>query len=261
MVNPDSARLALVTGASSGIGEVFVRRLAARGYGLILVARRRERLERLASETGGEVLVADLATDAGVAAAEQRIRGEARLELLVNNAGFGGKGHFFNTDPVWPDRRYRLHVLATMRLTRAALDGMVPRNRGAVINVSSVAAFVRSPGSVSYGSTKAWMNAFTTALDLDLRSAGSAVKVQALCPGFTHSEFHDVIGIDRAKIPRWLWLDAGFVVDESLRALDRGKVVVVPSWRYKLLVAFLKCMPEILLRGGTIRYSRKTGRT
>ena len=252
--------LALVTGASSGLGAIFARQLAARGYGLILVARRRDRLEQLAAETGGEVLVADLAGDAGLASVEERIRGEARLDLLVNNAGFGTKGHFAEADLESQDRMHRLHVLATMRLTHAALAGMVPRNRGAVINVSSVAGFTASPGSVSYCATKAWMTAFTVALDLDLRSAASAVQVQALCPGFTYTEFHDVMGLDRAKIPRSLWLDAAFVVGESLRALDRGKVVVIPGWCYKFLVAFLRHAPTGLLRAATIRYSRKAGR-
>jgi uncharacterized protein len=250
----------MVTGASSGLGAEFARRLAARGYSLILVARRRDRLELIAAGTGGEVLAADLATDAGVALVEERIRGEARLEMLVNNAGFGAKGRFVETDLAAQDRMHRLHVLATMRLTRAALEGMVARNRGAIINVSSVAGFSATPGSASYCATKAWMTSFTVALDRELRGSGSAVKVEALCPGFTRTEFHETMGVDAGKIPASLWLDAGFVVAESLRALDRGQVVVVPGWRYKVLVALLRHAPHGVLRAATIMYSRKAGR-
>jgi hypothetical protein len=137
---------------------------------------------------------------------------------------------------------------------------MVRRKRGGVVNVSSVAGFAQSPGNVSYCSTKAWMITFTSALDLELRSAGSAVRVQALCPGFTHSEFHDTLGINRASIPRPLWLSADYVVEESLRGLDRGKVVVIPAWRYKAIAGLMRFIPRALLRAGSIRYSRRAGR-
>ena len=234
---PQPGALAVVTGASSGIGAVFARKLAARGYRLLLVARRRDRLERLAAEFPGraEPFPADLADERALLTVEQRIAGDESLELLVNNAGFGALGRFFETTVDQHDRMHRLHVTATMRLTHAALGGMVRRNRGGVINVSSVAAFGQSPGNVSYCATKAWMNVFTSTLDLDLRSAGSAVKVQALCPGFTYSDFHETMGVDRDKIPRPLWLEAEYVVDESLRAFDRGQVIAIPSWRYKAI--------------------------
>lgn len=254
--------LAVVTGASSGIGAVFARKLAARGYRLLLVARRRDRLEQLAAEFPGraEAFPADLADECGLRAVEERIAGDETLELLVNNAGFGTLGRFFEVPVAGQDAMHRLHVLATMRLTHAALGGMVRRNRGGVINVSSVAAFGQSPGNASYCATKAWMNVFTTTLDLELRSAGSAVKVQALCPGFTHSDFHDTMGVDREKIPRALWLEADYVVEESLRGFDRGKAVVIPAWRYKAIARFLSLLPRPLLRAGAIRYARRTGR-
>lgn len=254
--------LAVVTGASSGIGEVFARKLAARGFRLLLVARRRDRLEQLAAEYPGraEAFPADLIDEGCLRAVEQRIAGDESVELLVNNAGFGTLGRFFETPVDKHDAMHRLHVLATMRLTHAALGGMVRRNRGGVINVSSVAAFGQSPGNVSYCATKAWINVFTSALDLDLRSAGSAVKVQALCPGFTYSDFHDTLGVDRNKIPRALWLEAEYVVDESLRAFDRGQVIAIPAWRYKAIARLLSLLPRPLLRAGAIRYSRRTGR-
>jgi short-subunit dehydrogenase len=162
---------ALVTGASSGIGEAFARKLAARGYDLILVARREDRLRTLDASLPGhtEVVSADLASEAGLAAVEQAIRECAGLELLVNNAGFGTLGRFWEADIAGQVRMHEVHVVATMRLTHAALAGMVPRGRSGVINVSSVAAFVQSQGGVSYCATKAWINSFTQGLALELR--------------------------------------------------------------------------------------------
>jgi uncharacterized protein len=125
---------------------------------------------------------------------------------------------------------------------------MVAQRKGAVINVSSVAAFTVAAGGVSYGATKAWMNAFTEALDAELRATNSPVKVQALCPGFTITEFHDTLGMDRAQVPRWLWLSADSVVDTSLRALHSGKVIVITGWQYKLFVRILWLLPGPLVR-------------
>jgi len=257
--------LALVTGASAGIGATFARALAARGYDLILVARRRERLEALAKELESahranvEILEADLA-DAG-----QLLRVEARiaaadLDLLVNNAGFGISGRFWETDVTAQEQLHRLHVLAVMRLTHAALAGMVARRRGAIIGVSSVAGFVQSPGSVTYSASKCWLNSFTEGLYLELKSQGSPVRVQALCPGFTYSEFHDVAGIDRKLIPAQLWMQAEDVVASSLDGLERGRLFVVPGWRYRLLVRVLRFLPASWRRSGSIRYAHRTRR-
>jgi hypothetical protein len=250
-------RLALITGASSGIGAAFASALAARGFDLVLVARRRDRLEQLANTLGAEILVADLATDEGMAAAERRIAQAENLELLVNNAGFGTRGKFFRVDIQGQDQMHRLHVLATMRLTHAALEGMVARGKGGVINISSVAAFWQSPGSVSYCATKCWINSFTEGLALELRAAGSPVKMQALCPGYTYSEFHDVAGMDRKLIPSSLWLRAEDVVAESLSGLEHGKLLVIPGWRYRVAVFFLKHMPRWLLNPIAVRQQRR----
>jgi short-subunit dehydrogenase len=242
--------VALITGASSGIGETFARKLAARGYDLILVARRAERLEALAGTlpVSVQVVAADLVEEAGLVAVEAAIRACPRLELLVNNAGFGTLGYFWEADIAGQDQMHRLHVLATVRLTHAALQGMVARNKGGVINVSSVAAFSVNPGNVSYCATKAWMNNFTEGLDVELRSLHSPVRVQALCPGFTLTEFHKTLGVDRGGIPAWLWMKADDVVEASLRGLDRGKVVVVPGWPYKAVVTFLRYLPPWIRR-------------
>ena len=255
-------RLALITGASSGIGWVFAKQLVARGYQLVIVARRHERLRELASSLedagrgGAEILAADLASDEGIAQVEQRIAGAENLDLLVNNAGFGATGYFHQTDPGTHDQMHRLHVLATLRLTRAALPGMIARRRGAIINVSSVAGFWQAPGSVSYDATKCWMNSFTRGVALELKHIGSPVKVQALCPGFTVTEFHEAAGINREMIPKSWWMTAEDVVADSLKGLDQGELFVIPGWRYRLLVFFMKHAPQNVLDRFALRQTR-----
>jgi uncharacterized protein len=259
-------RTAVITGASSGIGAMFARRLAARGYDLLLIARREDRLRSLAAELhdlhhiSAEIISADLASDTDLERVAGIVRVHPSLALLVNNAGFGSMGYFFDAPIESQDRMHRLHVLATMRLSHAALANMVPRGAGGVINVASVAGFMQSPQNVSYCSTKAWMISFTEGLAIELASLQSAVKAQALCPGFTLSEFHDTLGMDRSPIPKSLWMTAEFVVEESLKAQDRGEVIVIPGWRYKMVVAGLKILPAGLKRkifaGGASRYRR-----
>lgn len=239
--------LAVVTGASAGIGAVFARKLAQRNYDLLLIARREDRLRQLAGELGhASYLVADLAEAEGLQRAADRVAAEPTLSLLVNNAGFGTQGRFWEIPFADQERMHRLHIDATMKLTRAALPGMVQRNAGAIINVSSVASFARSPGSVSYCATKSWMSVFTEGLYLELKNVKSSVVVQALCPGFTYSEFHDVMGGDRSKIAKWLWLDTDRVVEDSLNALASGKLYVIPGWQYKLLCAVMPRVPTAL---------------
>jgi uncharacterized protein len=253
--------LALITGASSGIGATFTRRLARDGYRLILVARRRDRLEAMAREyAGAEVLPADLTIEQELKLVEDRIAARPDLELLINNAGFGTKGRFFDVPLEGQDQMHRLHVMATMRLTHAALRGMVARKRGGIINVSSVAGFEQSPGNISYCATKAWMNSFTEGLYLELKSAGSPVKVQALCPGFTVTEFHDTMGVDRKVIPAGLWMQAEDVVSASLDGLARGRLFVVPGWKYRTFVACMGLLPRSLRHAGALRYARSTKR-
>jgi uncharacterized protein len=251
--------VALITGASAGLGATFARKLAAQGYDLLLVARRRERLEALAEDlrrehgVEAEPVEADLTDEAGLARIESVIAASERLELLVNNAGFGVGGLFFRTPLEGSVRMHQLHVMAALRLTHAALAGMTARGRGAVINVSSVSAFTSSPGTASYHATKAWMNAFTAALHIDLRMVDSPVRVQALCPGFTLTEFHDVMGMDRSIVPRSWWMPAEAVVEASLNGLERGQLFVVPGWRYKLIVLLLKILPRQVIEWATLR--------
>jgi short-subunit dehydrogenase len=256
-------RLALITGASSGIGLTFAKELATRGYDLVLVARREDRLKQVADSLrqahaiATEVLPADLTSDEGLARVEQRVIGAENLELLVNNAGFGILGYFHRVDASGQGQMHRLHVLATVRLTHAALGGMIARGRGGVINVSSVAGFWQAPASVSYDATKCWMNSFTRGLALELKSIGSPVQVQALCPGFTISEFHEAAGIDRNLIPKSWWMTAEQVVEESLRGFDQGKVFVIPGWRYRLLVFCMKHLPQAMIDAVALQQRKK----
>ncbi len=259
--------LALITGGSAGIGASFARQLGARGYDLILVARHGDRLEAFARELERgqagmkvEPLAADLATDEGQGAVERRIKEAKSLDLLVNNAGFGTMGKFADTDVSTQDQMHRLHVLATMRLTHAALQGMIARGRGAIINVSSVAGFMASPGSASYCATKHWMNVFTEAIYLELKSTNSPVVVQALCPGFTYSEFHDRLEFDRSQIPKGLWLKADDVVAQSLRGLEKRQLFVITGWQYKLVVLMTKLLPAPIVRALNTGRQRKINR-
>lgn len=252
----------MVTGASAGIGATFARRLAAEGYDLLLVARRADRLQQLASELPRtEVFPADLTDDSDLRRVEEAVATRPNLQLLVNNAGFGLSGRFFDTSADEHERMHRLHVIATMRLTHAALKRMVAVDDGAVINVSSVAGFTVSPGGVSYSATKNWMNVFTEGLWLDLKTRRSRVKVQALCPGFTYSEFHDVMKMDRKLIPPSFWTPSETVVNASLRGLESNTLFVIPGWRYKLLVASMSVVPRALVRAVTVRMARRLKRT
>ena len=232
---------AVISGASSGIGETFARALAGRGHDLILTARRAERLHELAGELESaygvrvEIVAADLATDEGLAKVEEAVSSVERLALLINNAGFG-VGRSFSQAPVADhEAMVRVHVLASMRLMHAALNRMRDGRGGAIINVSSVASFLTRGGGPNYSGTKAYLNVFSQ--NLAGQVAKYDVKVQALCPGFTTTEFHAAMRVgdgERPPYPRWLWLSADEVVEMSLAALPRGRVIVVPGWQYKV---------------------------
>ncbi|MEU4639737.1 SDR family oxidoreductase [Micromonospora sp. NPDC023814] len=248
---PTTGRRALVTGATAGIGAAFARRLASDGWHLVLVARDAARLADTAAELTArhgrevETIPADLSTDDGCAAVERRLAEGAPVELLVNNAGISLNTPFLRSSVEDEARLLRLNVHAVMRLTLAALRPMTERRHGAVINVSSVAGFgAVMPGS-TYSASKAWVTNFSESVGQSARPFG--VRVMALCPGYTRTEFHERAGINMSKTPEWMWLRADDVVDEALRDLRKGKLVSVPAWKYKLAVAGLRHAPRRLL--------------
>jgi short-subunit dehydrogenase len=256
--------VALVTGASAGLGREFAIQLAKRGYDLVLVARDRDRLETLANElksfgASSEVLPADLTQDDDVGRIVERIDSRP-LDVLVNNAGFGTVRSYARESREQQDAMIRVHVLAANRLAHAAVQGMVPRNRGAIINVSSIASWMTSPGNVNYSATKAWQRSFIESLALEMR--GKGVYVQALCPGFTHTEFHARGGMDMSHTRASWWMTPDRVVTESLAALDRRRpIVVVPGTGYKLVAIALRFMPQWCWRRAinALRGRRRSG--
>ena len=248
----DVRPLAVVTGASAGIGKVFCERLAARGHDLLLVARDGNRLEALKQELeqrhgiGAEVFPADLTNDTDVSLLAETLARSPNLVLLVNNAGFGTRDPLADASPARQEAMLQLHTMAPMRLTQAALPVLLKNKRGGIVNVSSVASFIFSPNNVNYCATKAYLRTFSEGLAAEV--AGTGVRVQALCPGFTRSEFHQRMGADAGEIPGWMWMSATSVVDTSLAALERGwPVVCVPGLRYKLIVFLLRFTPRWLI--------------
>lgn len=257
-----SRPLACVTGASAGLGKVFAKHLAERGFDLLLVARDVERLTALAEELSlqhgitATAHAADLSRDEPMRSLAEKLAKEERLMVLVNNAGFGTKGKLA-TRPVGEQATMlELHVMAPMLLTRAVVPKMIERREGFVITVASVASFTASMGNVNYCATKAYQRVFMEGLAMEL--VGTGVKVQALCPGFTHTEFHDRMKIDKSKgIPAWAWLSAEEVVRDSLeKAFGHGPTVVIPNWKYKLMVLMLRYMPTWLRGMMQERYGR-----
>lgn len=247
-------RVALVTGATAGIGAEFARALAARSYDVVLVARTEARLRTIAAEledrhgVSTEVLASDLETDAGVEAVEARLRDASRpVDLLVNNAGFGTTGKFHQLPIADELAEIQLNVLALVRLTHAALVPMVERGRGGIINVSSVASYQPTPGSTTYAATKAFVSSFTNGVHEELK--GTGVDAMVLAPGFTHTEFHERAKADGMKsMPEFLWQSSNEVVATALHDYERGVAVCIPGAVNKVAAAFSTVMPAGVTR-------------
>jgi len=244
---------ALVTGASSGIGRAFAVTLAAAGTDLVLVARRRDRLDELAAQLRGEhgtdveVLVADLTDDADLATVEARLGDETvPVDLLVNNAGFATSGRFADLPVDGEITEIALNVLAPVRLTRAALPGMVDRGHGGVVNVSSIVALQPLPHWATYAATKAYLTSFSEAVHEEVRVRG--VVVLALMPGFTHTEFHGHVGPPPVGIPGAMWMDADKVVKSGLAALERRRATRVPGVLNRIVATLLRATPRAVSR-------------
>jgi len=217
----------------------------------VLVARDAGRLAATAAElenrygVAAETIAADLTDDAGIAAVVTRLTDPARpVEILVNNAGTGLLLSFEENSIAEEKKHLQLHVETAMELTHAALQGMLARQSGRIINIASVAAFLPRG---TYSAAKAWLLSFSRWANLAY--AGRGVKVTAVCPGFTHTEFHDRMGMDKAVAPRWMWLEARQVVSEALADNAKGKAVSVPSRRYKILTSVSRVLPARLVAG------------
>lgn len=248
-------RIALITGATAGLGAEFARQLAAEGCALVLVARDRARLERKAAELSGkfgiiaDVLAADLLNPDGLATVEARLADTRHpVDLLVNNAAFGLVTTFHESPIEDEVRHLDLLVSVTMRLSHAALGQMVPRRSGTIINVASVAGF--TPRG-TYGAAKAWVLSFSRWANIHYRRSG--VTVTAVAPGFVHTEFHHRMHARTDNIPKALWLTADVVVADALRAARRGKAVTVPTLRYKVIVWLAGWLPKSLVAAGALR--------
>jgi short-subunit dehydrogenase len=256
--------LALVTGATSGIGAAFARRLARDGYDLVHVARDAARLDATAAElTSGhgvrvEVVPADLADAGQRQAVVDRLAKDPAVDLLVNNAGIGTSGDFWDAPYELVQHQLELNVTAVMQLTHAALPGMIARRSGAVVNVASVAGLLPGRGS-TYSASKAWVIAFTEGLSAGL--AGSGVRLVALCPGFVRTEFHERAGIDMRSTSDGMYVDVDDVVEAALRGVDRDQVLVVPGARYRAIVLVARLAPRRLVRRVTSRAGNARGRT
>lgn len=242
---------AFVTGASSGIGEAFARRLASEGYDLVLVARRQELLQKLADElverhgVGVTVVAADLSNDAGAGRVADLIAATPRVGMLVNSAGFGTRGLYADVDPGKSGAMIYLHTVAMARLTRAALPAMIAGGAGSIVNVSSIGAFYTAPHYVSYSATKAFVNMFCLGLGQELR--GTGVRVQALCPGLTRTGFmhtEEYREFSYEGMPSFAWMTPDAVVEESLRGLARGKTIMIAG---RMNRAFIRTMTAPLI--------------
>ena len=249
-------KVALVTGASAGLGVEFARQLSKRGYSLVLVARRKERLEELAAQLGNARAVALDLSKANAAAkvvADIAAHGEI-IDLLVNNAGFGLIGSFTELDAKRLRQMIDLNVGALTELCRAVARGMIERKSGAILNVASTAAFQPGPKMAVYFASKAFVLSLSEALHEELKPHG--VKVSCLCPGPTHTEFGEVAGFGGNGLFDRVAMNAAEVVEAGLKGLDSNRAVVVPGWMNKVTAASTRFAPRSVVRkiAGAIKY-------
>ena len=249
-------RTALVTGATAGIGFEFADELASRGMNLVLVARNEERLNTIAMQLRSrygvlvELLRADLSVREQVDVVAARAT-QSDIDLVINNAGYGLNDSFFENSVEAEQQLLDVLVTAVMRISHAALPGMRERDRGGVINVSSVAGWMSSG---TYSAAKSWVTTFSESMAMQLRETN--VHVMALCPGFTRTEFQHRAGMETETIPDWMWLDARQVVRDSLTDFAGGQPVSVPGVKYKALGLVAQYLPRPLVRALSVMSRR-----
>ena len=242
------SKWALVTGATAGIGESFTRMLASKGFDIALVARDEARLHERAAGLREQygvqtfVLPADLATDQGCRSVEEYLK-EFEIEVLINNAGFGINKLFTMSAIDAEQNLLDVLVRTPMRLMHVVLPQMKARNSGTIINISSVASFIAGG---TYSASKSYLTVLSESLHTELR--GTNVKISALCPGFTRTEFHERGRMKMKGLPEFMWLDSDQLVARSWSDAQGGKAVSIPGWQYKLLVGFISILPRGLVR-------------
>lgn len=231
--SPNSTGTAVITGASSGIGSIYANRLARRGHDLLLVARNRARLEdvatQLAAQTGRkiDILVADLTDKKDLVALEQRIADDSAIRMLVNNAGFNVGAPVSQADPDQMETMIQLNTIALTRLSRAAAPAFVARGGGTIVNIASIVAVAPGILNGAYSGSKAYVVNFSQSLQLELGAQG--LRVQAVLPGATRTEFWDVSGISVDGLPQDMVMDAQVMVDAALAGLDMGELITIPA--------------------------------
>ncbi|MDH3293403.1 MAG: SDR family oxidoreductase [Acidimicrobiia bacterium] len=260
---------ALITGASSGIGQAFARRLAADGTDLVIVARREDRLRQLADELSSvestvsgvevEILVADLGNRSDVGLIVDRLADNSRpVDLLVNNAGFGTVGDFIDQDVDVESMMIDVNVTALNRLAHAAGSSMATRGRGGILNVSSIAGFSPSPKSATYGATKAFVTSFSEALSIELGPQG--VVVSCLCPGLTRTEFQEKADYRPSAMPQAFWQSAEEVAEAGLAGIEAGTAVIVPGAHNKMARILAQAVPKGIVRRVAKRLAEANGK-
>ena len=249
---------ALITGASSGIGKEFAFQLAQKGYDLLLVARDLERLEQVglnAAQKFGvkyQVLRSDLSQLSDIEKVAGALSKESDLEFLVNNAGFGLNKAFHKSSPEEEKALLEVLVTAPLMLTQSALGQMLEKNKGYVINVGSVAAWITSG---TYSAAKSYLHSFTESLYAQYASKG--INISTVAPGFTRTEFHQRANINISSMPNWLWLEDKKVVKQAIDGVIKGKSLVVPGFQYKTLKLFADVLPRVVIRGFSTYYQAK----
>ena len=242
------ASWALVTGATSGIGESFTRLLAENNYNIVLVARDIPRMQERARELEAKfrvkthIIQADLSTDAGCAVVEHYIANN-QVDVLINNAGFGLNKAFTMSDIDAEQQMFDVLVRTPMRLMHVALPLMKQRNKGVIINVSSVAGFIAGG---TYSAAKSYLTVLSESLHTEL--SGTNIKISALCPGFTRTEFHQRGRMSMKGLPSFMWLDSDKLVAKAWRDTLKGQAISIPGWQYQLLVSVIKGLPRPIIR-------------
>jgi len=255
VVNSVERKTACITGATSGIGAAFARKFAKQGYDLVITGRRKEKIESLAKSLSTEcninveVIIIELSDDKELKLLIDKLKGIENLEILVNNAGFAKRNLFYEEDFETHEIMIKVHNLALVKLCHAVLPKMVSKRKGVIINVSSLSAFTPFPTYAMYSATKSFVKLFTESIHLELK--GTGVKVQALCPGMTRTDFHEKLGFeskdfykDRGK---WKAMTPEEVVDISLQYLDKDKIVCVPGGHYRFISSLFRILPQSVI--------------